>query len=229
VSADRQYVFAAAHHASGLLRTRLVVNYESPIRVNQSATVSTTIKQIYVLDRGVPDKLPPNRAISDSPEPRFSEEEQKRIQWTVSVRLTSAAFDFEKGDDERQIQVNTPLPVNLVWHPNPRKPGHWNLTLNLRDLNGNTRDLSSGFFSRGDADDLVEVTMDGKPQTVRASDDISIPVDVWTEYGLPEIAVKWIAAIGALLTAFMGAGAAFYATIGRLFGRRGRTRLRASP
>jgi hypothetical protein len=69
--------------------------------------------------------------------------------------------------------------------------------------------------------DLVKVAMDGKTFDFRGSDDISIPIEVWTEYGLPEIWVRWIAAGGALLTAFMGAGAAFYGALGKMFHRLG--------
>jgi hypothetical protein len=216
VSAERWYAFGAAHNASGFLRTRLDVSYESPIRVDQSATVSATVRQIYVLDRGAPEKPSPNGPVSDSPEPRISETELNRLQWNASVRLTSTAFDFADGDAERQIKAETPLPVNLVWHPSPKEPGLWKLTLNLRDLNGNARTLGGGFLDRGKADDSVEVTMDGKSKVVQASDDISIPVDVWTEYGVPEIVVKWVTALFAVLTALMGAGAAFYAVLGRL-------------
>jgi hypothetical protein len=209
VSAERQYKFAADNNAAGFLRTKLKIEYESPIRVDQSASVSAEIRQYYLLDRG---PLPPNTSTRDT-EPRNTTNEEKALKWTVVLQLSSEAFKFEGADAERQVRANTPLPVTLNWNPTPKAAGNWKVALKLKDLNG-TAGSSSAFVNRKGVDDIVEVNMNGKPLVFRGSDDIPINIEVWTEYGLPEIWVKWIGAAFALLTAFMAATAAFYKALG---------------
>jgi hypothetical protein len=112
-----------------------------------------------------------------------------RLAWSVILQLSLEAFKFEGADAEREVRANTPLPVTLNWNPTPKAAGNWKLALKLKDLNG-TAGSSSSFVNRKGVDDTVEVSMNGKPLVFGGSDDIPINIEVWTEYGLPEIWVN---------------------------------------
>lgn len=153
---------------SATLRTLLDFKYLTPIDVNQTADVSVVLRQEVVAKQ---ERPPP---VSTRPY------EVSQLNWSVTLRLEGPGFDWTVNDI--LLKQNTPLPVTEHWVPRAKAAGEYVMRFTLRDINhaAESRRLAS-------VSDTVKVRVNGVAQEARGSDDLTLPISVWTH----DITARW--------------------------------------
>jgi hypothetical protein len=157
-----------------VIKTRLDVTYNNPIRVDQSANVKATLSQIEETTFNPP--LPEVDSI-------FLPQNLKRLRWTVRVWLQSNAFMFAEKESERTVASGADLPFTLAWVPVPKNAGEWNLNLRLRGFNRETK-ADNSHQNIPSPDPHVNVTINNASRESSPNDDIILPVVVYTKIGI---------------------------------------------
>jgi hypothetical protein len=141
------------------LRTLLDFKYVTPIDVNQTADISVVLRQELDAERPPPGY------------PRTYEVGQ--LKWPVTLRLEGPGFDWTSNDIP--LKQDTPLPATEHWVPRAKVAGEYVMRFPLRDINHAAESPGGGSVS-----DTVKVTVNGASKDARGSDDVTLPISIWT-------------------------------------------------
>lgn len=171
------------------IETLLTIKYLTPIDVNSTADIEVKVEQqIYVDEQATRGKG------RDLPPPGLHQIEH--LEWPISLVLNGPGFEWT--ENEIQVAKGASLPITLHWIPRPKAAGEYQLRLVANDINAplmmNTRNS-----------DTVTVTTNGTEKILRKSDNVTLPISVWT-YGVPKLWFQWFTLTGTVISAVFGGG-----------------------
>jgi hypothetical protein len=146
---------------SATLRTLLEFKYVTPIDVNQTADISVMLRQELYAEWQRP--LPGSRRTY----------EVSQLNWPVTLRLEGPGFNWTFNDIP--LKQNTPLPATEHWVLRAKVAGQYVMRFALRDINHAAESPGGGSVS-----DTVKVTVNGASKDARGSDDVTLPISIWT-------------------------------------------------
>jgi hypothetical protein len=193
-----------------ITRTTLIdINYRTPIDVNDTVDIGASLRQEQRIFRmvGPPGAEHPDYysggPISDI-DPRWPQPIE-RLAWPITLHLDGLGFEWIEYDIP--IKEGTPLPVTEHWVPLAKAAGKQVMRFRLRDINHAAE--SHGFAS---VSDDVKVKINGVVHDAHGSDDVALPISVWT-HGIPANWLYWltffgtaISGLAALMVGVFGSG-----------------------
>jgi hypothetical protein len=193
-------------------RTTLVdIDYHTPIDVNDTADIKASVRQEERVWRMVgpagaqhPDYYS-GGPISDS-DPRWPQP-ILRLEWPITLWLDGTGLKWT--ENSIPIKEGTPLPVTEHWVPRAKTAGDYVMKFRLRDINHAAE--SHGFAS---VSDKVKVTVNGTEQDAGGSDDVPLPISIWT-HGIP---ARWFDRVTFFGTAISGLEALMVGVFGTGWG-----------
>jgi hypothetical protein len=175
------------------VKTRIEVDYSSPILADRSAEIKATVSQTQVFMQN------PGFGQSDTlPDPiEFHE-----LEWPITLTLRSGAFNFVTGEGEKKLASGIHLPISVVWAPIAKAPGDWNFVLTLYNVNGG-QSQRDGFVELGNSDSVL-VNLNGSKKVFGVNDEIQLPISVYTSLGVPGRTYEALTLGGAIFSFIVG-------------------------
>jgi hypothetical protein len=168
--------------------TLIEINYRTPIDVNDTADIEASLRQEEA-GAGV------------------KHHELESTDWPITLRLDGPGLDWTEHDIP--IKEGTPLPVTEHWVPRAKAAGEYVMRFRLRDINHAVE--SHGFHI---VSDTVKVTVNGVYRDAHGSDDMTLPIAIWT-HGIP---ARWFDRLTFFGTAISGLAALMVGVFGSGWG-----------
>jgi hypothetical protein len=195
------------------IQTTFDIKYRTPIDVNDTADIAVTVAQQSVVQSQTPYGVRAAGAniVSDA-DPSPGTHPLAQLQWPITLRLDGSGFDWT--EHEIAIRGGTPLPITEHWIPRAKEAGEYQLRLPLQDINR----AVSAQVTDVPKQDVVKVSINGSARAAGGSDDITLPISVWTHL-MPARWFTIVTAIGAFLSFLFGTGFLGRAILQRMGGR----------